>query len=120
MDIGRVGAFCFLDAMTAEESAAFCRRVERMGYRVLWAPEAWGREPFAHGGYLLAKTDQLVYATGIANIWARDPMTMACAAKTLAEAGEGRFILGIGVSHRSLVEDLRGHQYDKPFSYMGE
>jgi hypothetical protein len=83
-------------------------------------PEAWGREPFAHGGYLLAKTDQLIYATGIANIWARDPLTMACAAKTLAEAGEGRFILGIGVSHRSLVEDLRGHQYDKPFSYMGE
>jgi probable F420-dependent oxidoreductase len=120
MDIGKIGAFCFLDAMTAEESAAFCRRVERMGYRVLWTPEAWGRDPFAHGGYLLARTDQLIYATGIANIWARDPMAMACAAKTLAEAGEGRFILGIGVSHRSLVEDLRGHQYDKPFSYMRE
>ncbi len=120
MDIGRVGAFCFLDAMNAEESAAFCRRVERMGYRVLWTPEAWGREPFAHGGYLLARTDRLIYATGIANIWVRDPMTMASAARTLAEAAEGRFILGIGVSHRSLVEDLRGHQYVKPFSYMSE
>ena len=43
MEIGQLGAFCFLDAMTAEESAAFCRRVERMGYKVLWAPEAWGR-----------------------------------------------------------------------------
>ena len=49
MDIGKVGAFCFLDAMPAEESAAFCRRVERMGYKVLWAPEAWGRDPFAQG-----------------------------------------------------------------------
>lgn len=118
MDIGKVGAFCFLDAMPAEESASFCRRVERMGYKVLWAPEAWGRDPFAHGGYLLAKTDRLIYATGIANIWARDPAAMAAAAKTLAEAAEGRFILGIGVSHRSLVEDLRGHQYTKPYSYM--
>jgi len=120
MDIGKVGAFCFLDAMPAEESAAFCRRVERMGYKVLWAPEAWGRDPFAHGGYLLAKTDRLIYATGIANIWARDPVAMASAAKTLAEAAEGRFILGVGVSHRSLVEDLRGHKYTKPYSYMKE
>lgn len=120
MDMGKVGAFCFLDAMSAEESAAFCRRVERMGYQVLWTPEAWGRDPFAHGGYLLAKTDRLIYATGIANIWVRDPMTMAMAAKTLAEIAEDRFILGIGVSHRSLVEDLRGHQYTKPYSYMRE
>jgi len=100
MDIGRLGAFCFFDAMTAEESAALCRRVERMGYKVLWTPEAWAREPFAHFGYLFGKTDRLIYATGIANIWFRDPITMASAARTLAEAAEGRFILGIGVSHR--------------------
>jgi probable F420-dependent oxidoreductase len=120
MDIGQLGAFCFLDAMSAEESAAFCRRVERMGYKVLWTPEAWGREPFAHGGYLLAKTERLIYATGIANIWVRDPMTMATAAKTLAEIAEDRFILGIGVSHRAIVADLRGHQYTKPYSFMRE
>jgi len=120
MDIGKVGAFCFLDGMSAEESVAFCRRVERMGYKVLWAPEAWGRDPFAQGGYLLAKTDRLIYATGIANIWARDPVAMAASAKTLAEAAEGRFILGIGVSHRSLVEDVRSHKYSKPYSYMKE
>jgi probable F420-dependent oxidoreductase len=120
MDIGKVGAFCFLDGMTAEESVAFCRRIERMGYKVLWAPEAWGRDPFAQGGYLLAKTDRLIYATGIANIWARDPVAMAASAKTLAEAAEGRFILGIGVSHRSLVEDVRSHKYTKPYSYMKE
>jgi probable F420-dependent oxidoreductase len=120
MEIGKLGAFCFMDAMPAPESAAFCRRVERMGYKVVWSPEAWGREPFAHGGYLLANTDSLIYATGIANVWVRDPMTMAAAARTLAELAPDRFILGIGVSHRSLVEDLRGHEYAKPFSYLSE
>jgi probable F420-dependent oxidoreductase len=120
MDIGKLGAFCFMDAMPAPESAAFSRRVERMGYKVVWSPEAWGREPFAHGGYLLANTDSLIYATGIANVWVRDPMTMAAAARTLAELVPDRFILGIGVSHRSLVEDLRGHEYTKPFSYLSE
>src|SRR6266851_728137 len=106
MEIGKLGAFCFMDAMPAPESAAFCRRVERMGYKVIWSPEAWGREPFAHGGYVLANTDSLIYATGIANVRVRDPMTMAVAAKTLAELAPERFILGIGVSHRSLVEEL--------------
>ncbi len=120
MEIGKLGAFCFMDAMPAPESAAFCRRVERMGYKVIWSPEAWGREPFAHGGYLLANTDSLIYATGIANVWVRDPLAMASAAKTLAELAPDRFILGIGVSHRSLVEDLRGHKYVKPFSYLSE
>jgi probable F420-dependent oxidoreductase len=120
MDIGKIGVFTFLDRMTTAESVAFCRRVEGLGYKVFWTPEAWGRDPFAHGGYLLARTDGLIYATGIANVWARDAKTMASSAKTLAEASEGRFILGIGVSHRSLVEDLYGHRYAKPFSYMSE
>jgi probable F420-dependent oxidoreductase len=118
MEIGKLGAFCFMDAMPAPESAAFSRRIERMGYKVIWTPEAWGREPFAHGGYVLANTERLIYATGIANVWVRDPAAMASAARTLAELAPDRFILGIGVSHRSLVEDLRGHKYVKPLSYL--
>src|SRR5262249_14193794 len=55
---------------------------------------------------------------GIANVWARDAMTMAAAQKTLDEAYPGRFLLGVGVSHAPLVEGLRGHRYDKPLSFM--
>jgi len=120
MEIGKLGVFCSMDAMPAPESASFCRRIERMGYRAVWTTEATGREPFAQGGYLLANTTSLIYATGIADVWVRDPMTMAVAAKTLAEQAPDRFILGIAVSHRSLVEDLRGHKYVKPFSYLSE
>ena len=120
MDIGKVGVWYFLDGMTAPDSAAFAKKVERAGYSALWIPEAAGREPFAHGGYLLANTNELILATGIANIWARDPLAMAAASRTLAELSGGRFVLGIGVSHAPLVEKLRGHHYDKPFSYMKE
>lgn len=120
MNIGKVGVWFFLDAMTAAETAEFARTVERLGYGALWIPEAVGREPFPHAAYLLDKTDRLVLATGIANIWARDPLTMAAAAKTLAELSDGRFLLGIGVSHKPLVANLRGHNYTKPYSYMRE
>ena len=120
MELGKVGMWFFLDAMPAAQSAEFAQKVEKLGYRTLWIPEAIGREPFAHAAYLLTKTSQLNIATGIANIWARDAMTMSAASKTVAELSGGRFLLGIGVSHKPLVSNLRGHNYDKPYSFMKE
>src|SRR3984957_15672578 len=120
MDIGQVGIWFFLDAMPAPDSAAFAKQVEKNGYKVLWIPGAAGREPFAHAAYLLSHTEKLSIATGIANIWARDALTMAAASKTVAELSGGRFLLGIGVSHKPLVSNLRGHNYDKPYSFMRE
>ena len=120
MDIGKVGIWFFLDSMSAPDSAAFAQSVEKAGYKTLWIPEAVGREPFAHAAYLLNNTDTLNLATGIANIWARDAYTMATATNTVAELSGGRFVLGIGVSHKPLVANLRGHSYDKPYSYMKE
>jgi probable F420-dependent oxidoreductase len=118
LDVGRLGLWSFLDALPAAESAAFARKVERWGYRTLWIPEAVGREPFAHAAYLSSKTDSLAIATGIANIWARDAMTMAAGGRTVSELSGGRFVLGIGVSHAPLVSGVRGHDYAKPYTYM--
>jgi probable F420-dependent oxidoreductase len=120
MDIGKIGIWFFLDGMNAADSVTFARKVEKHGYGALWIPEAVGREPFAHAAYLAAHTEKLVFATGIANIYARDPITMSAASKTVAELSGGRFLLGIGVSHKPLVSNLRGHSYDKPYSYMKE
>ncbi|MGH7988251.1 MAG: TIGR03620 family F420-dependent LLM class oxidoreductase [Candidatus Binataceae bacterium] len=120
MDIGKLGIWFFLDSMTAADSVEFAQTSERLGYGAMWIPEAVGREPFAHIGYLAAHTERIVFATGIANIWARDPITMSAASKTVADVSNSRFVLGIGVSHKPLVTNLRGHSYDKPYSYMKE
>src|ERR1700688_619560 len=120
MELGKIGLWFFLDAMTAPQSAQFAQKVEKLGYRTLWIPEAVGREPFPHAAYLLAKTSSLNIATGIANIYGRDAQTMGAASKTVAELSGGRFLLGIGVSHKPLVSNLRGHNYDKPYSFMKE
>ena len=118
MDITKHGVWFFYDGMTARQSADFARAVEKHGYGALWIPEAVGREPFAHAAFLASQTERLAFATGIANIYARDAQTMAAAAKTVAEISGGRFLLGIGVSHKPLVANLRGHSYEKPYSYM--
>ena len=118
MDIGKLGVWYVLETMPSNDAARFLQGLEKQGYPAFWLPEAVGREAFAQSAWLLARTEQIVVATGIANIWARDPMTMAAGQKTLAEASGGRFLLGIGVSHAPLVEGLRGHAYRKPLSTM--
>src|SRR5690606_32310226 len=77
-----------------------------------------GREPFAQAGILLAATTRLLVGTGVINIWARDPLATLAAHLTLAEAYPGRFILGLGVSHARLVEDIRGLRYHRPLTAM--
>ena len=118
MDIGRHGVWTWLDAFPAQEAADFARRIESWGYSALWIPEAVGRDPFALLGYLAARTEKLILATGIANIYARDAMTMRAVRETLAELTGGRFVLGLGVSHAHLVNGVRGHAYGKPVATM--
>ncbi len=120
MEMGRLGVWTWTDGMPPDELAAFAGRLEEWGYSALWIPEAVGRDPFAFLGYLAAKTEKLVLATGIANIYARDPMTLKAIHKTLAEIAPGRFVLGIGVSHEHLVARVRGHTYGKPVTTMRE
>lgn len=120
MQLGRLGVWTFLDLMSASEAAAFVARVEALGYSTLWLPEAIGRDPFTFLGYLFARTESLQFATGIANIYARDPMTMRAIQQTMAELSGGRFVLGLGVSHSHLVTGVRGHEYRKPVPAMRE
>ena len=118
MELGRVGIWHFLDIFPASVAQAAAREIESLGFETLWIPEALGREAFTHAALLLAGTERLVVATGIANVWGRDAMAMAAAQKTLAEAYPGRFLLGMGVSHAPLVAGMRGHDYRKPLSFL--
>lgn len=119
VDIGRVGIwYGMIDALPTPEAQRAAQVVEELGFGALWIAEAVGREPFVAAAVLLSATERLPVATGIANIYARDPMTMAAAQKTLAEAYPGRFLLGIGVSHGHLVAGVRKHDWSKPYSYM--
>jgi len=118
MRLGKLGVWAAMDVLTAAEGAAFARKVEAWGYAALWLPESRGRNVLAHSAWLLANTENLVVAPGIANIYARDPMAMANGQRGLGEQSGGRFLLGLGVSHRPSVEGLRGHVYAKPVTTM--
>lgn len=112
-----LGLLQWTEGSTAAELRDAVRRLEALGYHELWLPEIAGREPFATCGWLLAQTTRLKVSTGIANVYAHDADSAAQAANTLAEFSDGRFSLGLGVSHPVLVEP-RGHTWVKPVPKM--
>ncbi len=120
-DMGRIGlwtqTFGVCEAGLVSEFAA---EIEDLGYRGLWIPETVGRDPFIAAALLLGATSELNVATGIANIWARDEVSMKLLNFSLNEAFDNRFLLGLGVSHHTLVAFLRKHDYSKPYSKMVE
>lgn len=107
-----------LDTVPLSHSQELAAELEELGYGAIWLPEVAGRDVMLHMGMLLTATEHLVAATGIANIWGRDAVTMTGGVKGLTEAFPERVLLGLGVSHHTLVDDLRGHHYGKPLSAM--
>jgi probable F420-dependent oxidoreductase len=118
MELGKLGVFCFTDTLSPAQLTELAQRTERLGYSALWYPEALSYESFALGSFLLHETENLIIASGIANIYARDATAAKQGQHTLAKLSGGRFLLGLGVSHVPLVEDTRGHHYDKPVATM--
>ena len=89
-----------------------------MGWGAIWVPEAVGRDPLVNAALLLSGTERCVVATGIASIYARDPLAMNAGWQAVSEAFPGRFLLGLGVSHRPMVEGMRGTEYGPPIASM--
>jgi probable F420-dependent oxidoreductase len=107
-----------LESVVPSKIRAITEGIEASGFTALWAPEAYGREAMTGAQVLLEASSSLVVGTGIASIYARDAMAAAAASKTLAERSNSRFILGLGVSHRPLVERARRGSYDAPIGAM--
>lgn len=119
--LGRVGVWSlYPDLWPARRGAELARAIEEQGYETLWIPEtAVSKDVFAHAALLLGATRRLIIATGIANIWARDPVAMRNGERALAEAFPGRFVLGLGVSHEPAVK-RRGGTYARPLAHLRE
>ena len=118
VSLGRVGVWSWAPAgAPAAELPQWVAEIEELGYGALWYPEAVGKESLSTGALLLSWSKRLVVASGITNIWARDPMAAMNGARTIGDAFPGRFVLGLGVSHSHVVAS-RGHEYGRPVPTM--
>jgi probable F420-dependent oxidoreductase len=121
MDVGRVGIWTAqLDLQPAARAREAAAELDELGFGVLWIPEAVGREPISHAAVLLAATERIVVATGVAVIFNRVPSVAAAAQRLLADDSGGRFLLGLGVSHAAMIEGMLGQVWDRPLARMRE
>jgi len=91
------------------------QRAEELGYDSVWTAETYGSDAITPLAYMGALTKRIKLATGIVQLAARTPANLAMCAQTIdAMAGEGRVILGIGVSGPQIVEGWYGQPWGKP------
>ena len=62
----------------------------------------------------------IALATAVVPTYPRHPMMLAGQALTTNAAGNGRLILGIGLSHKIVIESIFGYSFDKPVRHMEE
>jgi probable F420-dependent oxidoreductase len=123
MRIDRLAVWINTIGYPSADLVAFARRLEGWGYGTLWINDGMGSDPMVLAARILAGTERLQVALGVANIYSRDPTMMIGAQYGLNEQwanerGEGRFLLGMGASHAFIVEGMRGHSYGRPVTTM--
>src|SRR5437762_4900903 len=106
---------------TLDESVSRAQEAERLGYESVWVTQM----PDARDAAVLlaayaAATQWVRLGTGVLPIYTRHPTAMAQMAATLDELSAGRFILGLGVSHKVTVEAMWGLRLEKPVDAMRE
>jgi alkanesulfonate monooxygenase SsuD/methylene tetrahydromethanopterin reductase-like flavin-dependent oxidoreductase (luciferase family) len=93
---------------------------ESLGYESVYITHIAGRESLTVlTAYALATT-RIRLGTGVVPIYTRTPATMAQTAATIDELSTGRLTLGLGVSHRPVVEGWHGQTIDRPVAEMRE
>lgn len=92
-------------------------RLERAGFRAVWTNEVIGKDALVQLATLLPATDDMVFGTCVANIWARPAQTMHAAAAQLAQAYPGRIVLGLGVGYPEQAASV-DREFGSPLATM--
>jgi probable F420-dependent oxidoreductase len=97
------------------EVADTAAELEDLGYAALWFPGGESEVAFNTASELLRATGSVTVATGILSVWVADPEYVAAERAELDDAYDGRFLLGLGVSHEAIVGSER---YERPLATM--
>ena len=93
---------------------------ESLGYESAWVAEGHGGDQFAILAACASRTSRIMLGTSISSVYVRTAPTIAMAASSVADLSGGRFILGLGSSHKAQVEPEHGVTYSKPLTRTRE
>ena len=98
----------------------FAKGKEAQGFDNLWMANIFGLDAINALGVVGHATESIGLGTAVVPSYPRHPVAMAQQALTTAAASNNRFTLGIGLSHKLVIEDMLGMSYDKPARHMRE
>jgi alkanesulfonate monooxygenase SsuD/methylene tetrahydromethanopterin reductase-like flavin-dependent oxidoreductase (luciferase family) len=112
---------CFISTgRSMERALKRVRLAEELGYEAVYVTQIAGRDALTVITAYALETERIRVGTGVVPIYTRAPATMAQTAVTIDELSGGRLNLGLGVSHRPVVEGWYGQTIDKPVREMRE
>lgn len=93
---------------------------DRIGYSIVWAPEAYGADAVSLLATIAARTERIEIGAAILQIPGRTPAMTAMTAAGLDALSGGRFRLGLGVSGPQVSEGWHGVRFDDPLGRTEE
>jgi F420-dependent oxidoreductase-like protein len=120
MRIGLMAGATAATGNSLKDIVEFSKTAEQRGFDNIWVANAFGFD--AIGAIAIAgwETSRIQFGTAVTPTYPRHPMALAQQALTTSVACDGRFTLGIGLSHKLVIEDMFGMSYDKPAKHMRE
>jgi probable F420-dependent oxidoreductase len=117
----RMRTGCFISTGRSLESVIErVKLAESLGYESVYVTHIAGRESLTVVTAYALATSRIRVGTGVVPIYTRTPATMAQTAATIDDLSGGRLTLGLGVSHRPVVEGWHGQTIDRPVTEMRE
>lgn len=110
----------FSGGPTVREIVDCVRLAETLGYDSAWVAEGHGGDQFAILSACATATSTIKLGTSITSVFVRTVPTIAMAAMTVDDLSQGRFILGVGSSHKVQVGPEHGVTYAKPLARVRE
>jgi len=108
------GGVAFSRGLAPADVVECVKLAEDLGYESAWMAEGHAGDQFAILGACAVATRRIHLGTGISSVFVRSAPTIAMAAATLDHLSGGRFVLGLGTSHREQVEPEHGIPFSRP------
>ena len=118
----RIGVMIGADGSNAglRELVDQAKKMEALGLDNLWMANIFSFDAISTLGVIGWETQKIRLGTAVTPTYPRHPTAIAQQALTTAAAANNRFSLGIGLSHKLVIEGMLGMSYDKPAAHMRE
>ena len=110
----------FSGGMSPKDIVECVKVAEELGYESAWVAEGHGGDQFSVLTACAAVTERIKLGTSITSVFVRTPPTIAMAAASVDYFSNGRFILGVGSSHKVQVEPEHGLEFIRPVQRLRE